>query len=55
VFSSRPQFNKRSAAGAVDPAAIQIDFFIRSAKGDARNNPTREVFDHFFAMEVAWR
>ena len=50
-----PLLNKRSAAGAVNPAAIQIDFFIRSPEGDARNNPTREVFDHFFAMEVTWR
>lgn len=50
-----PLLNKRSAAGAINPAAIQIDFFIRSPEGDARNNPTREVFDHFFAMEVTWR
>ena len=50
-----PLLNKRSAAGAVNPTAIQIDFFIRSPEGDARNNPTREVFDHFFAMEVTWR
>ena len=50
-----PLLNKRSAAGAVNPAAIQIDFFIRSPEGDARNNPTREVFAHFFAMEVTWR
>ena len=39
----------------VNPAAIQIDFFIRSPEGDARNNPTRKVFAHFFAMEVTWR
>ena len=39
----------------VNPAAIQIDFFIRSPEGDARNNPTREVFAHLFAMEVTWR
>jgi hypothetical protein len=50
-----PLLNKMSPAGAVNPAAIQIDFFIRSPEGDARNNPTREVFDHFFAMEVTWR
>ena len=50
-----PLLNKRSAAGAVNPASIQLDFFIRSPEGDARNNPTREVFDHFFAMEVTWR
>ena len=50
-----PLLNKSSAAGAVNPAAIQLDFFIRSPEGDARNNPTRAVFDHFFAMEVTWR
>ena len=50
-----PLLNKRSPAGAINPALIQIDFFIRSPEGDARNNPTREVFDHFFAMEVTWR
>ena len=50
-----PLLNKSSAAGAVNPAAIQLDFFIRSPEGDDRNNPTRAVFDHFFAMEVTWR
>ena len=30
----------------VNPAAIQIDFFIRSPEGDARNNPTREEQPH---------
>lgn len=50
-----PLLNKRSPAGAVDPAAIQLDFFIRSPEADQRNNPTRAVFDHFFAMEVTWR
>ncbi len=52
---SYPLLNKRSAAGAVNPAAIQLDFFIRSPEGDDRNNPTRAVFDHFFGMEVTWR
>jgi len=42
-------------AGAVDPAAQQLDFFIRSPEADDRNNPTRKVFDHFFAMEVTWK
>jgi len=49
-----PLLNKRSAAGAVNPAAMQIDFYIRSPEEDARNNPTRRVFDHFFAMAVMW-
>ena len=52
---SYPLLNKSSAAGAVNPAAIQLDFFIRSPEGDDRNNPTRAVFDHFFALEVTWR
>ena len=50
-----PLLDKKSAAGAVNPAAIQLDFFIRSPEQDPRNNPTRKVFDHFFAMEVTWR
>ncbi len=50
-----PLLNKRSSAGAVNPAVQQLDFFIRSPEVDARNNPTREVFDHFFAMEVTWK
>ena len=50
-----PLLNKQSSAGAVDPAAQQLDFFIRSPATDTRNNPTREVFAHFFAMEVTWK
>ena len=42
-------------AGAVNPAAQQLDFFIRSPQRNAGNHPPREVFDHFFAMEVTWR
>jgi hypothetical protein len=44
-----------SGAGAVNPAAMQLDFYIRSPENNADNHPTREVFDHFFAMEVTWR
>ncbi len=50
-----PLLNKNSAAGAVNPAAQQLDFYIRSPEVDERNNPTRKVFDHFFAMEVTWK
>jgi hypothetical protein len=50
-----PLLDKSTPAGAVDPAAIQLDFFIRSPETDERNNPTRAVFDHFFAMEVTFR
>jgi hypothetical protein len=44
-----------SPAGAVNPAAVQLDFYIRSPEANEANYPTREVFDHFFAMEVTWR
>ncbi len=50
-----PLLNKRSSAGAVNPAAQQLDFFIRSPDTNPTNNPTREVFHHFFAMEVTWK
>ena len=50
-----PLLNKKSAAGAVNPAAMQLDFYIRSPETDERNNPGRKVFDHFFAMEVTWK
>jgi hypothetical protein len=50
-----PMANKRSPAGEVNPAAQQIDFYIRSPKQDARNRPNREVFMHFFGMEVTWK
>ena len=50
-----PLLNKKSPAGAVDPAAQQLDFFIRSPEREERNSPNRKVFDHFFAMEVTWK
>ena len=50
-----PLLNKKSLAGAVDPAAQQLDFYIRSPELNVRNKPPREVFDHFFAMEVTWK
>lgn len=42
-------------AGAVNPASQQLDFYIRSPERNSANHPNREVFDHFFAMEVTWR
>ena len=50
-----PLPGKRTRAGAVDPGAMQLDFYIRSPENDDRNTPTRKVFDHFFAMEVTWK
>ncbi len=50
-----PLPNKPTRAGEVNPATQQLDFYIRSPEIDARNNPTRQVFAHFFAMEVTWK
>ena len=50
-----PLLDKKSRAGAVNPAQQQLDFYIRSPEVDERNNPTRKVFNHFFAMEVTWK
>lgn len=50
-----PRVNKKSAAGEVNPAAQQLDFYIRSPEVDQANNPPRRVFSHFFAMEVTWK
>ncbi|MEE8201922.1 MAG: hypothetical protein V3R29_12250 [Candidatus Acidoferrales bacterium] len=50
-----PLLNKQSPAGEVNPAAQQLDFYLRSPERDDRNNPPRKVFHHFFAMEVTWK
>jgi len=50
-----PAPDKQPPAGEVNPAAVQLDFYIRSPKVDQRNYPTRQVFDHFFAMQVTWK
>ena len=50
-----PLLNKKSPAGAINPAMQQLDFYIRSPETDERNNPARQVFHHFFAMEVTWK
>jgi hypothetical protein len=42
-------------AGAVNPASQQLDFYIRSPARNDANHPNREIFDHFFAMEVTWQ
>ncbi len=34
---------------------MQLDFYVRSAGARDGSHPAREVFDHFFAMEVTWR
>jgi len=50
-----PLEGRTTAAGAVNPAAQQLDFYIRSPETNDANRPNREVFDHFFAMEVTWK
>jgi hypothetical protein len=53
--ASYPLPNKKGPAGEVNPATQQLDFYIRSPKQDGRNTPNREVFTHFFAMEITWK
>ena len=50
-----PMADKRSPAGEVNPATQQIDFYIRSPEQNPLNHPNREVFTHFFGMEVTWK
>jgi hypothetical protein len=50
-----PMVNKRQPAGEVNPAMQQIDFYMRSPEQNAKNRPNREVFAHFFGMEVTWK
>ncbi|PCI79770.1 MAG: hypothetical protein COB20_04075 [SAR86 cluster bacterium] len=45
----------RGEAGSINPATQQVDFYIRSPERNDSNHPNREVFDHFFAMEVTWK
>ena len=55
TLAVRPDMTGPTGAGAVNPATFQLDFYIRSPATNEANHPTREVFDHFFAMEVTWR
>jgi hypothetical protein len=50
-----PMAAKKGAAGEVNPATQQIDFYIRSPQMNPKNRPAREVFMHFFGMEVTWK
>jgi len=50
-----PMPGKKGAAGEVNPATQQLDFYIRSPQQNPKNRPGREVFMHFFAMEVTWK
>jgi hypothetical protein len=50
-----PMAGRKGPAGEVNPAAQQLDFYIRSPEPNPKNTPAREVFAHFFAMEVTWK
>jgi hypothetical protein len=50
-----PMAGKKGPAGEVNPAAQQIDFYIRSPQQNPKNKPNRQVFMHFFGMEVTWK
>lgn len=52
-----PVLNKKTPAGEVNPAAMQLDFYIRSKEPDPANsnNPPRKAFAHFFGMQVTWK
>ena len=50
-----PLSEKRLPAGEVNPATQQIDFYIRSPQQNPKNRPAREVFLHFFGMEITWK
>ena len=50
-----PMSGKKLPGGEVNPATQQIDFYIRSPQTNAKNKPNREVFLHFFGMEVTWK
>jgi len=55
TLAVRPNMTGPEGAGAVNPAAMQLDFYVRSPETNDGNHPGREVFDHFFAMEITWR
>jgi hypothetical protein len=50
-----PLAGKKLPAGEVNPATQQIDFYVRSPQQNPRNKPSRDVFLHFFGMEVTWK
>ena len=55
TLAVHPEMTGPTGAGAVNPAQVQLDFYIRSPASNEANHPNREVFDHFFAMDVTWR
>ncbi|MEX2316989.1 MAG: hypothetical protein WD669_07550 [Pirellulales bacterium] len=55
VAARKDIYGKSTMAGQVNPAAMQCDFWIRSPKGNNKNNPPHEHFMHFYSMEVTWK
>ena len=43
-----------NGAGEVNPATQQMDFCSRGPQQNPKNKPDREVFLHFFGMEITW-
>lgn len=50
-----PMKDKQRPAGETNPATQQIDFYIRSSRPNPKNRPARQVFVHFFGMEITWK
>lgn len=50
-----PLEGKSRPGGETNPATQQIDFYIRSPQTNPKNRPGREVFAHFFGMEITWK
>jgi hypothetical protein len=50
-----PLPNKKLPGGETNPATQQIDFYIRSPQTNPKNRPPRQVFVHFFGMEITWK
>ena len=50
-----PLADKKLPGGETNPATQQIDFYIRSPQQNPKNRSARQVFMHFFGMEITWK
>jgi hypothetical protein len=50
-----PMADKQLPGGETNPATQQVDFYIRSPQQNPVNRPNRQVFAHFFGMEITWK
>src|SRR5688572_2155091 len=50
-----PLATRKLPGGETNPATQQIDFYIRSPQMNPKNRPARQVFMHFFGMEITWK